>query len=59
MVKISKKEAFALNKEYGVCYGSGVLVHDIKRRHYYLCETNDNISARNNVRELNLWKDGK
>ena len=59
MIKISKKEAFILNKEYGVVYGSGGLSHDIKRRHYYLCETNDNISALNNVRELNLCKDGK
>lgn len=59
MVKISKKEAFALNKEYGVCYGSGGLVHDIKRRHYYLCENDDNLAALNTVRKLNLCRDGK
>ena len=59
LVKISKKEAFALNKEYGVCYGSGGLVHDIKRRHYYLCENRDNLTALNAVRESNICKDGK
>lgn len=59
LVKISKKEAFALNKEYGVCYGSGGLVHDIKRRHYYLCESKGNLAALNTVRESNLCKDGK
>lgn len=59
MIKISKKEAFALNKDYGVNYGSGGLSHDIKRRHYYLCENKDNLAALNTVRELNLCKDGK
>ena len=59
MIKISKKEALTLNKEYGVVYGSGGLVHDIKRRHYYLCENKDNLAALNTVRELNLCKEGK
>lgn len=59
MIKISKKEAFALNKEYGVVYGSGGLSHDIKCRHYYLCENDDNLAALNTVRKLNLCRDGK
>lgn len=59
LIKISKKEALTLNKECGVVYGSGGLSHDIKRRHYFLCENKDNLDALNTVRESNLCKDGK
>lgn len=59
MIKISKKEAFAINKDYGVNYGSGGLSHDIKNRHYYLCESNNNLAALKAVRDSNLCKDGK
>lgn len=46
MIKITKKDAFTLNKDYGVKFGeNGISRTHGHNKHYYLCESEYNLRS--------------
>lgn len=61
MIKISKKDALKLNKEYGIMFGENGISHTCSchrnRKTYYLCANRKNMDAYNKIQAQKMNKE--
>jgi len=51
LIKITKKERFELENNYGLIFGKDIYGTQSKKRHYYMTELRKNMNALNTLRK--------